>query len=167
MPFLVCLVLKSLDLLIVFICKGVYVPVFICLYLNHKIKHTANHFAGNAEIVTSLSYEAAFYVGLAIFLLVTDRVQRPYLQFSTKRWGLITGLRGYLASAFFTTGFKVIAPLFAVYVTWPLLGLPALVSVVPFLVGCVAQLAFETGLEKQGSSCWPLVPIIFEVDIIL
>ncbi|VVA11539.1 PREDICTED: CICLE_v10001600mg [Prunus dulcis] len=115
------------------------------------------------EIVTSLSYEAAFYVGLAIFLLVTDRVQRPYLQFSTKRWGLITGLRGYLTSAFFTTGFKVIAPLFAVYVTWPLLGLPALVSVVPFLVGCVAQLAFETGLEKQGSSCWPLVPIIFEV----
>ncbi|KAM0967878.1 hypothetical protein ACFX2A_016605 [Malus domestica] len=115
------------------------------------------------EIVTSLSYEAVFYVGLAIFLLVTDRVQRPYLQFSPKRWGLITGLRGYLTSAFLTTGFKVMAPLFAVYVTWPLLGFPALISVIPFLVGCVAQLAFETVLEKRQSSCWPLVPIIFEV----
>uniref|UniRef100_A0A5B7C0U5 Uncharacterized protein n=1 Tax=Davidia involucrata TaxID=16924 RepID=A0A5B7C0U5_DAVIN len=116
-----------------------------------------------SEIVASFSSEVMFYIGLAIFLLVTDRVQKPYLQFSPKRWGLITGLRGYLASAFFTTGFKVVAPLFAVYVTWPLLGLPALVSVAPFLLGCLAQVAFEAGLDKHGSSCWPLVPIIFEV----
>ncbi|PRQ26961.1 hypothetical protein RchiOBHm_Chr6g0300231 [Rosa chinensis] len=115
------------------------------------------------EIATSLSSEAVFYVGLATFLLVTDHVQRPYLQFSTKRWGLITGLRGYLTSAFFTSGFKVVAPLVAVYVTWPVLGLLALVAVAPFLVGCAAQLAFERVLDKRGSSCWPLVPIIFEV----
>lgn len=115
------------------------------------------------EIVTSLFFEALFYVGLAIFLLVTDRVQRPYLQFSPKRWGLITGLRGYLTCAFFTMGFKVVTPLIAVYVTWPVIGIPGLVAVVPFLVGCLAQLAFETRLDKRGSSCWPLVPIIFEV----
>lgn len=98
-----------------------------------------------------------------MFLLVTDRVQRPYLQFSSKRWSLITGLRGYLTTAFFIAGFKVIAPLFAVYVTWPMIGLPALVAVVPFLVGCIVQLAFETHLDRRGSSSWPLVPIIFEV----
>ncbi|KAB2030093.1 hypothetical protein ERO13_D05G200850v2 [Gossypium hirsutum] len=34
-----------------------------------------------------------FFLGLGVFLLVTDHVQRPYLQFSAKRWGLITGLR--------------------------------------------------------------------------
>ncbi|KAA8537684.1 hypothetical protein F0562_027326 [Nyssa sinensis] len=116
-----------------------------------------------SEIVASFSSEVMFYIGLAIFLVVTDRVQKPYLQFSAKRWGLITGLRGYLTSAFFTTGFKVVAPLFAVYVTWPMLGLPALVSVAPFLLGCLAQFAFESRLDKRGSSCWPLVPIIFEV----
>uniref|UniRef100_A0A2P2KNR2 Uncharacterized protein n=1 Tax=Rhizophora mucronata TaxID=61149 RepID=A0A2P2KNR2_RHIMU len=116
-----------------------------------------------AEIVSSLSFEAMFYTGLATFVLVTDRIQRPYLHFSPKRWGLITGLRGYLTSAFFTMGFKVIAPFFVAYVTWPVLGLPALVAVVPFLVGCISQHAFETHLEKRGSSCWPLVPIIFEV----
>ncbi|XP_059454217.1 uncharacterized protein LOC132184554 [Corylus avellana] len=115
------------------------------------------------EMVTSLLFEVLFYIGLAIFLLVTDRVQRPYLQFSPKRWGLITGLRGYLTCAFFTAGFKFMAPLFAVYVTWPMIGLPGLVSVVPFLISCVAQLAFEKLLEKRGSSSWPLVPIIFEV----
>ncbi|KAK9270036.1 hypothetical protein L1049_025609 [Liquidambar formosana] len=116
-----------------------------------------------AEIVASFSSEAMFYIGLATFLRVTDRVQKPYLQFSSKRWGLITGLRGYLTSAFFTMGFKVIAPLFVAYVTWPALGLPALVAVGPFLAGCLAQFAFETRVNKRGSSSWPLVPIIFEV----
>ena len=130
---------------------------------NEKKIHPSNYCSCNAEIATSLASEAAFYVGLATFLLVTDHVQRPYLQFSTKRWGLITGLRGYLTSAFFTSGFKVVAPLVAVYVTWPVLGLPALVSVAPFLVGCAAQLAFEWVIDKRGSSCWPLIPIIFEV----
>lgn len=116
-----------------------------------------------AEIVSSLVFEVLFYVGVATFLLVTDRVQRPYLQFSSKRWSLITGLRGYLSTAFFIAGFKVVAPLFAVYVTWPMIGLPALVAVFPFLVGCIVQLAFETHLDRRGSASWPLVPIIFEV----
>lgn len=115
------------------------------------------------EVVSSLVFEVLFYVGVATFLLVTDRVQRPYLQFSSKRWSLITGLRGYLTTAFFIAGFKVIAPLFAVYVTWPTIGLPALVAVFPFLVGCIVQLAFETHLDRRGSASWPLVPIIFEV----
>ncbi|GFS46524.1 hypothetical protein Acr_00g0102810 [Actinidia rufa] len=104
-----------------------------------------------------------FYIGLAMFLLVTDHVQKPYLEFSSKRWSLITGLRGYMSSAFFTTGFKVLAPLFAVFITWPVLGLPALVAIGPFLAGCLAQLAFESRLARRGSSAWPLVPIIFEV----
>ncbi|KAL8087728.1 hypothetical protein AgCh_037762 [Apium graveolens] len=116
-----------------------------------------------ADIVSSICSEFIFYIGLATYLNVTDSTQRPYLQYSPKRWGLITGLKGYLSSAFFTMGFKVFAPLFAVYVTWPMIGLPALVSVAPFLSGCLAQFAFEKYLDKRGSSCWPLVPIIFEV----
>lgn len=116
-----------------------------------------------AEIVFTFFSEVMFYIGLATFLRVTDHVQKPYLQFSAKRWSLITGLRGYLTSAFFTMGFKVVAPLFVVYVTWPVLGLPALVSVAPFLVSCLIQYAYEKRLESRGSSSWPLVPILFEV----
>ncbi|CAI0465470.1 unnamed protein product [Linum tenue] len=115
------------------------------------------------EMVSSLSFEVGFYIALAAFLSITDRMQRPYLEFSSKRWGLITGLRGYLTSAFFTMGFKVIAPLLMVYVTWPVLGVPVAVSVIPYLAGCIAQRVFEANLEKRGSSCWPIVPIIFEV----
>ncbi|XP_068657174.1 uncharacterized protein [Aristolochia californica] len=116
-----------------------------------------------AETITSLSSEVIFYIGLATFLFITDHVQKPYLEFSSKRWGLITGLRGYLSSAFLTMGLKVMAPLFAVFVVWPVIGLPASVSVAPFLLGCGAQYVMETKLDKRNSSCWPLVPIIFEV----
>ncbi|KAK6115412.1 hypothetical protein DH2020_007681 [Rehmannia glutinosa] len=116
-----------------------------------------------AELLSSFSTEIIFYAGVALFLLVTERVQKPYLQFSPKRWSLITGLRGYLTSAFFTMGFKILAPIIAVYVTWPVLGFTALVSVAPFLAGCLAQYAFEKCLDRNGSSSWPLLPIIFEV----
>lgn len=117
-----------------------------------------------AEIISSFSTEIIFYAGLAIFLLVTERVQKPYLEFSSKRWSLITGLKGYLASTYFTMGFKVFAPLLAVYVTWPVIGISALVSVAPLLAGCLVQYIFEKRLERNGSSSWPLIPIIFEVQ---
>ncbi|CAA7048168.1 unnamed protein product [Microthlaspi erraticum] len=116
-----------------------------------------------AEIVTSFCFETIFYAGLAIFLSVTDRVQRPYLDFSTKRWSLITGLRGYLMSAFLMMGLKVVLPVFAVYMTWPVLGVDALIAVLPFLVGCAVQRLFEAQVERRKSSCWPIVPIVFEV----
>ncbi|XP_039139484.1 uncharacterized protein LOC120276835 [Dioscorea cayenensis subsp. rotundata] len=116
-----------------------------------------------AEIVTLLSSEIIFYFGLATFLSVTNHVQQPYLEFSSKRWSLITGLRGYLTSAFFTMGLKVLAPLFAVLCFWPPLGLASVIAVAPFLLGCAVQCAFEMYLEQHRSSCWPLLPIIFEV----
>lgn len=117
-----------------------------------------------AEIGTSLSLEAPFYIGLAIFLLVTQHIQQPYLQFNPNiRWGLITGFRGHLTSAFLAMCFKLILPLFALRLAWELLNLPARVALLSLVVNCVAQLAFETSLYKLGWSCWPLVPIIFEV----
>ncbi|CAK9178581.1 unnamed protein product [Ilex paraguariensis] len=116
-----------------------------------------------SEIVASFASDIFFYIGLATFMFVTDRVQKLYLLFSPKKWCLITGLKRYLTSAFFTMGFKVFAPLVAIFVIWPMLGLPTLVSVAPLLVGYLAQYVFEKLLDKQGSSCWPRVPIIFEV----
>ncbi|PNX77529.1 hypothetical protein L195_g033497 [Trifolium pratense] len=115
------------------------------------------------DIVTSLSTEVLFYFGFATFLQVADRVQRPYLQYSSKRWGLITGLKGYLTSAVLTMGLKISIPLILLYVTWSVIRMATVVAIAPFLVGCVVQFAFERYLNKRGSSCWPLVPIIFEV----
>ncbi|CAL5202746.1 unnamed protein product [Lathyrus oleraceus] len=115
------------------------------------------------DIVTSISSEALFYIGLATFLGVADGVQRPYLQYSSKKWGLITGLKGYLTSAFLTMGLKITVPLLLLYVSWSVVRMAAVVAIAPFVVGCFVQFAFERYLEKRGSSCWPLVPIIFEV----
>nr|XP_004238206.1 uncharacterized protein LOC101244367 [Solanum lycopersicum] len=131
---------------------------FIVVALDDLIKN-----ATLAEIVSSLFSEVMFYIGLATYLRVTDSVQKPYLQFSAKRWSLITGLKGYITSAFFVMGFKIFAPLFALYVTWPSLGFPGLVAVAPLLVGCLVQYLFERFLDRHGSSSWPLVPIIFEI----
>lgn len=60
-------------------------------------------------------------------------------------------------------GLKVFAPILAVYVVWPVIGFPAVIAVAPFLVGCAVQYAFEIQLQKRNSSCWPVLPIIFEV----
>ncbi|KAL6012458.1 hypothetical protein ACLOJK_002947 [Asimina triloba] len=116
-----------------------------------------------AEIIVSFTNEIVFYIGCAVFLLTTDRVQRPYLEFSAKRWGLITGLRGYLTSAFFVMGFKLFAPLLLLYVVWPVIGIPAVLAFAPFIIGCCIQTMFEAYFEKSESSCWPLVPIVFEI----
>lgn len=62
-------------------------------------------------------------------------------------------------------GFKVFAPLLAAYVVWPVIGLPAVIAVAPFLLGCAVQYAFEIHLDNRNSSCWPVLPIIFEVSI--
>jgi hypothetical protein len=140
---------------------GLYFAIILLLLYGDFLM--SRHLNYSAEIVSLFLSEVMFYIGLATFLCVTEHVQKPYLQFSAKRWSLITGLRGYLTSAFFTMGFKVFAPLFVVYATWPVLGFPALVSVAPFLVGCLVQYAFEKRLESRGSSSWPLVPILFEV----
>ncbi|PKI68917.1 hypothetical protein CRG98_010676 [Punica granatum] len=94
---------------------------------------------------------------------VAEMVTSLFFEAIPKRWSLITGLRGYLNSVFLTMGFKVVIPLFMVYITWPVVGVPAIVAVAPFLVGCLAQLIFEKILDRKGSSCWPAVPIIFEV----
>ncbi|PKU69730.1 hypothetical protein MA16_Dca022685 [Dendrobium catenatum] len=117
----------------------------------------------STDIVTFFSAEIIFYIGLGIFLSITDHVQRPYIDFSPKQWSLITGLKGYLSSAFFAMGVKVVAPIAAVYVVWPVIALPAAVAVAPFLLGCAVQFAFELHLDKRQSSCWPVLPIIFEV----
>ncbi|KAG8494193.1 hypothetical protein CXB51_011463 [Gossypium anomalum] len=61
----------------------------------------------------------------------------------------LVGLRVYLSSSFFTMGFKVVAPLLPVFLTWPALGFQDLVAVDPFLIGCAAQHAFKTILDHS------------------
>ncbi|MED6182738.1 hypothetical protein PIB30_031489 [Stylosanthes scabra] len=115
------------------------------------------------DFMSSFLSDATFYIGLAIFLLVAQRVQRPYMEYSSKRWDLITGLRGYRYSAAFTTGLKIVAPLLLLLVTSSVIPMETIAAITPLLVGCVAQIAFERFWNKRRTTCWPLVPIIFEL----
>lgn len=133
-------------------------PLFISDAVNVLIKDGIL-----AEIVAPLSCEAVFYAGIVAFVLITDWVQKPYLEFSTKRWGLITGLKGHLTTLFFSMGLKVVAPVIITIATWPILGMQAFTAVAPLLFGFLAQFALESFVDKRESSCWPVVPIIFEV----
>lgn len=117
-----------------------------------------------ADIIYLISSEIIFYIGLATFLAITDYVHRPFLLDNAQRWSLITRVKGWLYSSIITMGLKMWIPILAVYVVWPVVGLPALVAVAPFLLGCAAQFVFETFLDVCGSSSWPLVSIIFEVS---
>ncbi|VFQ65702.1 unnamed protein product [Cuscuta campestris] len=115
------------------------------------------------EALTWYITEAIFYIGVGIYLSITGEVQKPYLESGAKRWSLITGLRGYSNCALFIVGFKALVPLIALYITWPALGKTALLAVAPFMFGLLVQFAYEKHLQNCKSSCWPLVPIIFEV----
>lgn len=124
---------------------------------------SSQHANAAKQIVAPLSCEAVFYAGIVAFVLITDWVQKPYLEFSTKRWGLITGLKGHLTTLFFSMGLKVVAPVIITIATWPILGMQAFTAVAPLLFGFLAQFALESFVDKRESSCWPVVPIIFEV----
>ncbi|KAF3774964.1 hypothetical protein EJ110_NYTH50887 [Nymphaea thermarum] len=128
---------------------------------NFILAFTSNEIV--ADIIYLISSEIIFYVGLATFLAITDYVRRPYLLYNSQRWSLITSVKGWLHSSIITMGLKMWVPILAVYVVWPVVGLPALVAMAPFLLGCAAQFVFETLLDVCGSSSWPLVPIIFEM----
>ncbi|CAN1126774.1 hypothetical protein LINPERHAP2_LOCUS3628, partial [Linum perenne] len=116
-----------------------------------------------AEIVKGLSFETVFYIGLSIFLGITNRIQKPYMKHSSKWWGRITG-----PSFFSTVGstakvLQILVPILVIGFAWPNVGLPAAVAVIPYLAGWFAQVLFELNMSRPGSSCQPLVPIIFEV----
>ncbi|KAE8718159.1 hypothetical protein F3Y22_tig00110017pilonHSYRG00088 [Hibiscus syriacus] len=116
---------------------------------------------GPIALISSLILPEFFSYAIEAFF--KDETLAPYLQFSPKRWGLITGLRGYLSSYLVATGLKVVTPLVAAFVTWPVFGFELCFENRTGSAGCAAQHVLETILDKCQSSCWPRVPIIFEI----
>ncbi|PPR94183.1 hypothetical protein GOBAR_AA26477 [Gossypium barbadense] len=81
-------------------------------------------------LISSLILAQFFFSSAIEAFFKDDTLVGPrHVRLNAKRWGLITGLRVYLSSSFFAMGFKVVAPLLAVFLTWPALGFQALVAV--------------------------------------
>eukprot|EP01018_Ginkgo_biloba_P002851 Gb_14718 [translate_table: standard] len=107
--------------------------------------------------------EALFYSGVAVFLLVTDYVQRPCLQFMSNKRSLVNRLPGYRVVSIATLVLSVLLPLICMGLVWPWTGPAASAAIAPYLVGLIVQFAFEQYVQRKKSSAWPLVPVVFQV----
>lgn len=107
--------------------------------------------------------EALFYSGTAVFLLVTDYVQRPFFQFLPDKRSFISRLHGYRVVSIATLVLSVLLPLVCMGLVWPWTGPAASAAIAPYLGGLIVQFAFEQYVQHKKSPVWPLVPVVFQV----
>ncbi|XP_022726569.1 uncharacterized protein LOC111282646 [Durio zibethinus] len=105
--------------------------------------------------------EALFYCGVAIFLLLIDRLRRPIgLDSATETLPSHLGQR---ISSVATLVLSLIIPMVTMGLVWPWTGPAASATLAPYLVGIVVQFAFEQYARYLTSPSWPVIPIIFQV----
>ncbi|KAM0932845.1 hypothetical protein DsansV1_C38g0233261 [Dioscorea sansibarensis] len=109
--------------------------------------------------------EALFYGGVAIFLLLIDRVWRPLHQVQaepkTYVWSKLK--LGFRISSVATFVLSLIIPLVTMGMVWPWTGPAASATLAPYLVGLVVQFAFEQYARFWRSPAWSVIPVIFQV----
>ncbi|KAL5222522.1 hypothetical protein ABZP36_027235 [Zizania latifolia] len=106
--------------------------------------------------------EALFYGGVAIFVLLIDKVWRPLQQVAPKSY-IWSKSRFFRISSVTTMVLSLIIPLLTMGMVWPWTGPAASATLAPYLVGLVVQFAFEQHARHQKSPSWPVIPIIFKV----
>ncbi|KAJ0962514.1 hypothetical protein J5N97_027636 [Dioscorea zingiberensis] len=109
--------------------------------------------------------EALFYGGVAIFLLLIDRVWRPLHQVQVEPKSYVwSNLKlGFRISSVATFVLSLIIPLATMGMVWPWTGPAASATLAPYLVGLVVQFAFEQYARLRKSPAWPVIPVIFQV----
>ncbi|KAG8484122.1 hypothetical protein CXB51_022918 [Gossypium anomalum] len=105
--------------------------------------------------------EALFYCGVAIFLLLIDRLRRPTGLDSTAE--TLASHLGQRISSVAILVLSLIIPMVTMGLVWPWTGPAASATLAPYLVGIVVQFAFEQYARYQKSPSWPVIPIIFQV----
>ncbi|KAL9434177.1 hypothetical protein AB3S75_028917 [Citrus x aurantiifolia] len=108
--------------------------------------------------------EALFYCGVAVFLLLIDRMRRsfrPY--FATDDNRALHPQLGQRISSVAALVLSLIIPMVTMGLVWPWTGPAASATLAPYLVGIVVQFAFEQYARYRKSPSWPVIPIIFQV----
>ncbi|KAK6148352.1 hypothetical protein DH2020_019264 [Rehmannia glutinosa] len=107
--------------------------------------------------------EALFYCGVAIFLLLIDRLSRPKEPiYAATSQNLVPDL-GHRISSVAVLVLSLLIPTVTMGFVWPWTGPAASATLAPYLVGIVVQFAFEQYARYIGSPSWPAIPIIFQV----
>lgn len=156
---------KSQNNLLWFIGPAVLVASFIfpSLYLR-RILSTVFEDSLLTDFLILFFTEALFYCGVAVFLLLIDRLRRPVEPDSA------TGTNRTLAphfgqrlSSVAALVLSLIIPMVTMGLVWPWTGPAASATLAPYLVGIVVQFAFEQYARYKKSPSWSVIPIIFQV----
>ncbi|KAK9119766.1 hypothetical protein Scep_017859 [Stephania cephalantha] len=108
--------------------------------------------------------EALFYCGVAVFLLLIHRLQRPLDPTSFPKVNTLrTTKLIYRISSIATLVLSLIIPMVTMGFVWPWTGPAASATLAPYLVGIVVQFAFEQYAKYLKSPSWPVIPIIFQI----
>ncbi|KAI3464113.1 hypothetical protein Pfo_020776 [Paulownia fortunei] len=136
--------------------------VFPSLYLR-RILSTIFEDSLLTDFLILFFTEALFYCGVAVFLLLIDRLQRPMEPVSTATNQRLAPHLGYRISSVAVLVLSLIIPMVTMGFVWPWTGPAASAALAPYLVGIVVQFAFEQYARYISSPSWPAIPIIFQV----
>ncbi|KAL6559383.1 hypothetical protein OROGR_004500 [Orobanche gracilis] len=109
--------------------------------------------------------ETIFYSGVAIFLLLIDRLSKPKdpkYAATNQNQNLVPHL-GYQISSVAVLVLSLIIPTVTMGFVWPWTGPAASATLAPYLVGTVVQYAFEQYARYADSPSWPAIPIVFQI----
>lgn len=107
--------------------------------------------------------EALFYSGVAVFVLITDHMQKPRRTVISVSNSLSKAGIGHRISSVATLVLSLIIPLVTMGLVWPWTGPAASATLAPYLVGLIVQFAFEQYARYRKSVAWPVIPVIFQV----
>ncbi|KAF5732163.1 hypothetical protein HS088_TW18G00853 [Tripterygium wilfordii] len=146
-----------------FIAPSVLVASFIfpSLYLR-KILSTVFEDSLLTDFLILFFTEALFYSGVAIFLLLLDRVRRPIQPAADDNKTLAPQLAQRISSVAVLV-LSLIIPMVTMGLVWPWTGPAASATLAPYLVGIVIQFAFEQYARYWKSPSSPVIPVIFQV----
>ncbi|KAK8477800.1 hypothetical protein V6N11_061786 [Hibiscus sabdariffa] len=153
---------RNQNSLLWFIGPAVLVASFILpsLYLR-KILSTIFEDSLLTDFLILFFTEVLFYCGVAVFLLLIDRLRRPTRPDSDAE--TLAPHLGQRISSVATLVLSLLIPMVTMGLVWPWTGPAASATLAPYLVGIVVQFAFEQYARYQKSPSWPVIPIIFQV----
>ncbi|XP_062170776.1 uncharacterized protein LOC133876503 [Alnus glutinosa] len=156
---------KSQNSLLWFIGPAVLVASFIfpSLYLR-RILSTVFEDSLLTDFLILFFTEGLFYSGVAVFLLLIDRIRRPIEPDSaTGTHRTLAPHIGQRISSVASLVLSLIIPMVTMGLVWPWTGPAASATLAPYLVGIIVQFAFEQYARYKKSPSWSVIPIIFQV----
>lgn len=116
-----------------------------------------------ADFLILFFTEALFYCGVAIFLLIIDRMRRSIAFDSVNAHRRVSPQFGQRISSVATLVLSLIIPMVTMGFVWPWTGPAASAALAPYLVGIVVQFAFEQYARFKKSPSLAVIPVIFQV----